>query len=793
MKILLANPPWLRPGWHGVRAGSRWPHLERAESPYSPFPFLMGYAAAVLEQDGAEVVAIDACAERIDRSEFLQRCAGHAPDITVLEVSTPTIHEDLRTVTALRDELGFEGKVLLAGLHKPLYDSAFLEQHSHIDGTLIGEYEYTLRDLVREQGSLDAPLPGLIWRAGDEIWTGERKESTGQLDEMPWPARHLFPMDHYHDLPGGIPSPSVQLWGSRGCSFTCNFCAWPQILYADNRYRVRSADAIADEMQAMMAQGYESIYFDDDTFNLGRRRTADIARTFEARGIDVPWAFMGRADTCAPEQFEDLARSGLAAVKFGVESADSGRLKEIGKNLQVQTVREAVSMVKSQGIKVHLTFMFGLQGETPDSMQRTLDLAYELDPESAQFTVAVPFPGSRLHKELQEEGRLDGLEFEDLDGYRTGVVSTDALGAQQIVGFVQAVHRRWDKRSRPTKVAPRIPIVEMGGRDLAVGLLARAGDGAWLEEVLARVASETGDVPPEVVVVTDGADRSLGSLTEQRLPAAKIIEGEVSEAPARMANRVVDATTSQHILLLQAGVLPRHGCLSAVLQAFAEHPQAGAMALPLHRGNGAVDSSALSLSRWGRVLPHRHSSDVAQPISAVSSVAGAYRREMLEDCGGFDPTLVGELSDADLGVRALLLGYRSLRVVGPGCDADEDLALLTWQRDDRTQDELKAWARARVRMVLRTLPREALRGVSAQVIVEGLADIYRANRDQRHPQAVLRGFVEGLVDSRSAINERRKILGRRRVGEEFVRNAFRRAEADMDHCRWQRVLQSVSR
>jgi len=753
----------------------------------------MGYAAAVLEQDGTEVSVIDACAERMERREFLERCAQHAPELIVLEVSTPTIHEDLRTVTALRQELGFEGKVLLAGLHKPLYEPAFLQEHAQIDGTLIGEYEHTLRDLVRAGGELSEPLDGLIWRSGDEPWVGARKESTDQLDEMPWPARHLFPMEHYHDLPGGIPSPSVQMWGSRGCSFTCNFCAWPQILYADNRYRVRSPDAIADEMQAMVQQGYQSIYFDDDTFNLGKRRTAELARTFSERGIDTPWAFMGRADTCAPEQFEDLARTGLAAVKFGVESADSGRLKEIGKNLEVQQVREAVAMVKRHGIKVHLTFMFGLQGETPDSMQRTLDLAYELDPDSAQFTVAVPFPGSRLHEELHEQGRLEGLEYEDLDGYRTGVVSTDALGAEQIVGFVQAVHRRWERRVRPTRSAPQIPIVEMGGRDLAVGLLARAGDGPWLEEALARVALETGDVPPEIVVVIDGADSTLRPSVEQSLPAAKIVAADCSESPAGMANRALAATTSQHVLLLQGGVLPRRGCFDAVLAAFAEYPQAGALAMPLHRAGGQVESSALSVSRWGRVLPHHEVVQVAQSISAVSSVAGAFRREMLEETGGFDPTLVGELCDADLCVRALLLGYRSMRVDGPGFDVGADVALLTFERDGGAREELRAWARGRVRMVLRSLPREALQGAGTQVFIEALADLYRASRDRHHPDAILRGFLDGLAESRSALDERRKTLGRRRVGEDFVRETFRQAEADMGHCRWQRVLQSVSR
>jgi hypothetical protein len=140
-----------------------------------------------------------------------------------------------------------------------------------------------------------------------------------------------------------------------------------------------------------------------------------------------------------------------------------------------------------------------------------------------------------------------------------------------------------------------------------------------------------------------------------------------------------------------------------------------------------------------------------------------------------------------------LLGYRSMRVDGPGFDVDDGVTLLTFERDDGAREELRAWAKGRVRMVLRSLPREALQGASTQVFIEGLADLYRASRGRHHPDAILRGFIDGLVESRSALDERRKTLGRRRVGEEFVRETFRRAEADMDHCRWQRVLQSVSR
>jgi radical SAM superfamily enzyme YgiQ (UPF0313 family) len=792
MKVLLANPPWLRPGWHGVRAGSRWPHMERAESPYSPFPFLMGYAAAVLEQDGVEVEVIDACAERLDLAAFCERFDAAAPDLVVAEISTPSLGEDLATVRAMRAR-GFDGPLLLAGLHKAMYEPAFLEQHPDVTGALVGEYELTLRDLVRAGGRVIEPLPGLIARGSDgELLDGGRKPSIAELDALPWPARHLFCMDRYHDLPGGIPAPSVQMWGSRGCSFTCSFCAWPQILYGDNRYRVRDPHAIVDEAEAMVEQGYASLYFDDDTFNLGKKRTAAISDTFTERGLDVPWAFMGRADTCDPAQYEALARTGLKAVKFGVESADIARLKQIGKNLDVARVREAVAAVKALDIATHLTFVFGLPGETLDSMQRTLDLAYELDPDSAQFTIAVPFPGSRLHSELAEAGRLaDDVDFSQLDGYRTGVVSTDALQPEQIVAFVHGVHRRWERRPRPAGPAPRIPVAEVGGSAVSVGLLVRPGEGEWLRLALAAVAGQEGP-PREVVVVADSSDPSLPAIAAEAHDGATFLDAAPGESAAAMANRVPEACTGGWIALLQQGVVPRNGWLEAAIAAGRAHPDVGGLAMTVHRPDRDPCVAGLSASRWGRVLPSWGAP--GDPVLAASSKAGLFARAMLEDVGGFDGELPGELADVDLALRALLLGWPCVAAHGPVLDGPPELTFIDEDRDDGLdRAATRRWAAGRLRLLLKSLPREAWQETGPAIALELIADVYRAARHGRHPGSIALGLASGLLHRGEALAERPRALGRRRVGERYVREAFAAAERDMAHCRWQRLLQAVFR
>ncbi len=102
-------------------------------------------------------------------------------------------------------------------------------------------------------------------------------------------------MMNYHDLPGGIPAPSLQMWASRGCPFHCTFCAWPQIMYGGDQYRTRNPIDIVDEMEAMIREyGFKSVYFDDDTFNLGKKRMMTLAEEMIKRKLNVPWAVMAR-------------------------------------------------------------------------------------------------------------------------------------------------------------------------------------------------------------------------------------------------------------------------------------------------------------------------------------------------------------------------------------------------------------------------------------------------------------------------------------------------------------------
>ena len=314
-----------------------------------------------------------------------------------------------------------------------MFEPEFLNEHPDVDFVMKGEYEYILRDLVKalcDGSSLDA-VSGLLYRSSNgPKFTGDRP-LIENIDELPWPARHFLPMDVYCDTPGEIPMPSAQMWASRGCPYNCVYCAWPQIMYGSKKYRARDPIKIVDEMQSLVQEmGIKSFFFDDDTFNIGKERILNLCSEITRRRLNVPWSIMARADTMDKELLTALKKAGLKGLKYGVESGSQEIVDRCGKSLDLKKVREMVLLTKKMGIWVHLTFMLGLPGETQETMQKTIDLSLELCPDSMQFSIATPWPGTKFYKQLEREGFLLSHNFAEYDGNSMAVIRTEALSKE---------------------------------------------------------------------------------------------------------------------------------------------------------------------------------------------------------------------------------------------------------------------------------------------------------------------------------------------------------------------------
>lgn len=445
MKILLCNPPWIINGRRGVRAGSRWPHLKiPEEEDYMPYPFFLGYATSLLKKSRFAVMAIDAIAEHMSYADFFKCIKRFDPDLLFVEISTPSLNHDLKLLQQIKSFSVC--KIAVAGPDMDIFDEEFMGKNSFIDYALIGEYEFTLLELAQKLKNREslANVFGLVFRDKNKIYRNERRLLEPSLEKYPWSDREDFPIYKYHDCPGGIPRPSAQMIATRGCPYLCTFCVWPQLVYGGRNYRTRDINDIVDEMEFLVKKKeFKSIYFDDDTFNIGKERMLHLAAELKKRNWKTPWAFMGRSDLVDEEILVKLKQVGLRAVKYGVESGVQEIVDKAEKKLNLKKATENMILTKKLGIKMHLTFTLGLPGETKQTIMKTINYALFIDPESVQFSIMTPFPGTKFYDELKQEGMIVSENFDNYDGNTMSVIRTHVLSAEELTRAHRHAYKIW--------------------------------------------------------------------------------------------------------------------------------------------------------------------------------------------------------------------------------------------------------------------------------------------------------------------------------------------------------------
>jgi len=452
LRVAVVNAPWAVDGRVGVRAGSRWPftqdvHGQRVPS-YVPFPFFLATATAMSKRAGFETIIVDAIAEGLYAEEFLRRLEGWQPDVILMETATASHAIDLDWCLQYKERLG-DVKVMLCGPHASAIHTALMDEAPQVDAIVLGEFEPSFVDVLEamRDGRSFEGIPGLLYRDenGQTVAQMERRKLP-PMEFFPWPERMSLPMFNYFDsFANAMPWPNVQMHASRGCPFKCIFCVWPQVVYDGQQYRTRDNADIVAEMEWLLDQfGFQAVYFDDDTFNIDNERIIDLCNRIEASPkIDVPLCAMGRADTSSKEAFEAMKRAGLVGIKFGVETGDVDMMKRIKKHLDLNKVKTAVEWCKELEIGVHLTFSFGGPQETRETAQKTIDLAIALDPDTVQFSLMTPFPGTSMFEDAIGKGTLLTTDWSQFDGARYTVVKGEYLTREELEETLREAHRRW--------------------------------------------------------------------------------------------------------------------------------------------------------------------------------------------------------------------------------------------------------------------------------------------------------------------------------------------------------------
>ncbi|TLE02297.1 B12-binding domain-containing radical SAM protein [Helicobacter japonicus] len=393
---------------YGVRAGSRWPWSMERPHGGPPYPFFLGYAASYLQSFGYEVNLLDAIAEETyDYQAFLQEVKQENADIVVIECSTPTIDID----TWFAAQVSRFSAVALSGPH--LNDQTIKEiqdTYPQISYYLKGEYILSTLKMVRD---FESNIKSGIYES----------EVVKDLDSIPFPFRDYKSATKYYDPTMPTPRPQLQIYASKGCPFKCTFCSWPQNMYFGNVAQ-RSPEKIAEEIkQSVQTYGYKSIFFDDDTFNIGEERISKLCDYLAEIGL--PWTMMGRLDCSSRELYDKMVASGCVGMRFGIETFNQDVLKNIQKGIERKDFRYTLEYLSTKypQLMIHLTMMRDMPGQTEEmhniDMQILSHMGYTPNGKmrNYQLSKCVPFPGTQMYKDFMQKNNTDTMnQYAKYDG-----------------------------------------------------------------------------------------------------------------------------------------------------------------------------------------------------------------------------------------------------------------------------------------------------------------------------------------------------------------------------------------
>jgi radical SAM superfamily enzyme YgiQ (UPF0313 family) len=287
-------------------------------------------------------------------------------------------------------------------------------QHKEVDYVVIGEGEQTMAKLADsivkgEEDRIIAKIPGIAYRLDSEI-VRNAPEFISDLDTVPFPARHLLPMQMYDRALSYVNVKPVDTMSIiRGCPYDCAYCETRELW--GTTCRAFSPQRVVDEIKHMAERyGSKGIYFVGDNFTINKKRTANLCRLIKENKLDLKWTCETRADLISKELLIEMKSAGCQTIFFGLESGSPPIQQKLNKKIDLQEVERTFELCKQVGIRTAASFMLGIPGETVNDMEATFKFAKSLGADWCQFNIYVACPGSKLYDEVISQGLYDQMD-----------------------------------------------------------------------------------------------------------------------------------------------------------------------------------------------------------------------------------------------------------------------------------------------------------------------------------------------------------------------------------------------
>ncbi|MBS4018701.1 MAG: cobalamin-dependent protein [Dechloromonas sp.] len=301
-------------------------------------------------------------------------------------------------------------RIVFGNVHVSSLGAPILEHFPEIDYLVIGEGEGALLDLA--DGKPLADIGNLIWRdPAGRIVVNPRRDRILDLDELPFPAyEKLAGFPHAYHLPlfAYEKRYGATMITSRGCPYTCSFC---DRTVFERLYKTNSAQYTYDHMKYLRDNfGVWHINMYDDLFTAKKQRVMDLCELLIEKPLGVQWNCAIRTGHTSDEMLAKLKQAGALMVSMGVESADPGIMERHKAGVTLDAVRDTVRQIHAAGLRAKGLFIFGMPGETPETVKVTSDFILSLDLDEMNMTKFSPLHGAPIWEECVSGESGDFIE-----------------------------------------------------------------------------------------------------------------------------------------------------------------------------------------------------------------------------------------------------------------------------------------------------------------------------------------------------------------------------------------------
>lgn len=432
MRILFVHP-----NYHsgGAEIAGTWP------------PAWVAYLAGSLKAAGFDDIHfIDAMTLNVSAEDLRQRMIDLKPDVVGTTAITPAIYE-AEAVLKIAREVVPNALRILGGIHATFMYRQVLSEAPWVDAIVRGEGEEILTALMQavSEGRWPADkhkIKGLAFMDGSEIIATQAAATVKNLDGID-PDWTILDWSKYIYTPLGVRVAIPNM--ARGCPFTCSFCSqWK--FWRD--YRVRDPKKVADEIERLVNDHQVGFFIlADEEPTINRKKFIEFCQELIDRGLNkkVKWGINTRVTDIYRDRelLKFFREAGLVHVSLGTEAAAQLKLEMFNKETTVAQNKEAIKLLRDADIFVEAQFIVGLDNETAETLEETFQMAWDWQPDLANWAMYTPWPFTPLFQELRDQ-----VEVFDFSKYNfvTPIMKPAGMTRGELLDGVMKNYRRFYMR-----------------------------------------------------------------------------------------------------------------------------------------------------------------------------------------------------------------------------------------------------------------------------------------------------------------------------------------------------------